>query len=109
MAPKNQHDQQADKDLADRRAWPIYERGLDAISDPDEALAFATYGPSNGEPGSIFYHNLGCYLQDNPMDRPAKYELKAILRFVRRAEAAGHYKSGSGDACEAYMQKVYNL
>jgi hypothetical protein len=89
-------------------AWSRYVEALGHIDDPIAAQRLADRGPSNGEPGGRYYHNLGCLLHSNPLNRPSDAERQALLEFVRRASGAGKLASGAAARFEAALSTQFD-
>jgi hypothetical protein len=72
---------------AEIRAWRDYVEGLSKIDDRAAAHRFADQGPGNSEPGGRFYHNLGCRLYGNPLDKPSAAEEAELRKLLERMKA----------------------
>lgn len=86
-AAEKREEKERQRQRDEERARQTYIRGLSQIDNTHDAYNFANNGPSNGEPGGNFYHNLGCHLHSNPLNRPNRWELDELEKFEQRVAA----------------------
>ena len=89
MARKTREEREREEEYLEQRAWSAYVSGLSRVDNAQDAFRFAHGGPSGTDPGSRLYHNLGCYLHGNPLDRPSKAEEAELAKLEQRAAAKG--------------------